>query len=194
METYDDTEQFARPVDADDLPPDLPDDLTVGLSDDPFADDLDEQIAAREPQHWVTRSTVALAGLFLLVGGFLAGAQVQKHFGAVPAAASTGGTGGGGLTAGTFGGGGRGNGGGGRGSGGNGGGGQSSANARTGTVKLIDGTTIYVQMSDGQIVTVRTSSSTAVQTVQPGALADLTPGTPVSVEGPAGSDDATGQQ
>src|SRR6266536_2432024 len=76
-------------------------DLAVGLSDDPFADDLDEQLAARAPQRWATRTTLVLAGLVLLVGGFLAGAQVQKHFGPAPAAVTgRGQPGGAGLTAG----------------------------------------------------------------------------------------------
>src|SRR5213592_4736179 len=65
------------------------DELTIGLADDPFADDLDEQLAAREPRRWATRTTLVLAGLALLVGGFLAGAQTQKHFG-VTASAGTG--------------------------------------------------------------------------------------------------------
>ena len=150
------------------------DELTAGLSDDPFADDLDEQLAAREPRRWATRTTTVLAGLFLLVGGFLAGAQVEKHFGA---AATTGTS----RTqnpaaAGAF--------------GGRQAGAATQTNVRTGTVKLVDGTTIYVQTSDGQVITVRTNGSTAVQTVQSGALSDLTPGTQVSVEGPAGSDGA----
>jgi Domain of unknown function (DUF5666) len=179
METYDaDTERFARPYQ-----PDLLDeDLTVGLSDDPFADDLDDQIAAREPRRWATRTTTVLAGLFLLVGGFLAGAQVEKRFGTV--GSGTGSTGRGqnptaGFNAGTFGGGQR---------GGNGTGSTQTTSTRTGTVKLVDGTTIYVQTSDGQVITVRTNGSTAVQTVQSGALSDLAPGTQVSVEGPAGAD------
>jgi hypothetical protein len=60
--------------------------------------------------------------------------------------------------------------------------------ARAGTVKLVDGTTVYVTMSDGEVVTVRTNASTAVQTVQSGSLAQLTPGAQVSVEGPADAD------
>src|SRR5437879_11531372 len=58
------------------------------LADDPFADDLTEQLAARAPRRLANRTTVALAGLVLAVGGFVAGAQVEKHFGHVGTAAS----------------------------------------------------------------------------------------------------------
>ena len=141
-------------------------DFDVPVDDDPFADDLDAQLAARAPQRWVTRTTVGLAGLVLLVAGFLAGAQVQKHFGPTPAPASSAAN-----------------------ARQNAAGARQSTNAtRTGTVKLVDGTTIYVATPDGQTVIVRTNGQTAVQTVQPGSLADLVPGTQVSVEGPAAGD------
>jgi hypothetical protein len=155
------------------------DELTIGLADDPFADDLDEQLAAREPRRWATRTTMALAGLVLLVGGFLAGAQVQKHFG-VAASAGTGRSQPAGNAA-AFAGGAR-----------QGGptttGPTTPGTATTGTVKLVDGTTVYIQTGDGRLITVRTNGSTVVQTVQSGALSDLAPGAQVSVEGPAASD------
>jgi hypothetical protein len=173
------TLESAPPAEGGDLrtEADLPtDELTIGLADDPFADDLDEQLAAREPRRWASRTTMVLAGLVLLVGGFLAGAQTQKHFGVTAAAGS-----GRGQTAGNaaaFTGGGR----------QNGGGTATTGTTTTGTVKLVDGTTVYIQTGDGRLITVRTNGSTVVQTVQSGTLSDLTPGAQVSVEGPAASD------
>jgi hypothetical protein len=185
----DDTEQFEPLTDDAEVDGAEVDGAEVDgaeVLDDPFADDLDQQLAARAPQRWVNRGTVVLAGLLLLVGGFLAGAQVQKHFGA-----TTGGRAGQNQNAGgngAFAGGGGFQ----RGGGQNGGdaNGQTTSNVRTGTVKLVDGSTVYIQTPDGQVLTVRTNGSTAVQVTQPGALSDLTPGTQVSVEGPAGSDGA----
>ena len=136
---------------------------------DPFADDLTEQLAARAPRRYTNKATVLLAGLVLLVGGFVAGAQVEKHFGAgiqttgnTPAVFPTGGF---------------------RGGGGGGGGGGS---ATTGTVKFVDGTTVYVTTSNGDVVIVRTNGSTTVS--QPGSLKDLTVGATVTVTGQTGSD------
>jgi hypothetical protein len=143
------------------------------LDSDPFADDLSEQLQARAPRRYATRTTVVLAGLVLLAGGFLAGAQVQKHFGTPAAAATTpanflGQFPGAGATS------------------------AAGPTVTTGKVKLVDGTTIYVEKADGTVVTVRTSDSTTVQLAQKGALTDLAPGTTVSVEGPsAGQDTVT---
>ena len=161
---------------------DLPDDEPA----DPFADDLDAQLAARAPGRWFNRATLVLAGLALLAVGFLGGAQVQKHFGAVPAGATQGQQGGAFVGDGAFGAGGVG-GAGGRNQSGNGGQ-TATASTRTGTVKLVDGNTVYIQTSDGQTVIVHTNGSTSVQLTQAGSLADLTPGTQVSVEGTTGSD------
>ncbi|MDT4989772.1 MAG: hypothetical protein QOI74_3866 [Micromonosporaceae bacterium] len=167
----------------------------VDLAEDPFADDLSEQLAARAPRRYTTRTTVLLAGLVLLAGGFLAGAQVQKNFG-TPASAATNGAATNPFAAGGFAG--RGGGGGAGGAGATGTGGQTGqagtaagagAAVTTGTVKLVDGATVYVQTADGNLVTVRTNATTAVRIAQNGALTDLVPGATVSVEGPA---DATG--
>jgi hypothetical protein len=157
----------------------------VDLASDPFADDLSAELAARAPRRYATRTTAVLAGLVLAVGGFLAGAQVQKHFG-TPAAGSSqdsssqsrSGRSSANFADGNFGGGRQG-----------GAAPQASAAATsltTGTVKLMDGSTVYVETADGNLVTVRTNGSTAVQVT--GALTDLKPGTQVSVEGPAGGD------
>ncbi|MCW2641292.1 MAG: hypothetical protein JWP76_3598 [Dactylosporangium sp.] len=169
----------------------------VDLESDPFAEDLSAELTARAPRRYVTRTTVALAGLVLAVGGFLAGAHVQKSYGTPANAAAPGGTGAAGFAGGAFGGrqGGQnaapgtgGQNGAAQTGAGRTGGGSSTANATTGTVKLVDGTTVYVQTPDGSVVTVKTNGSTAVQTTQNGALTDLTPGAQVSVEGPAASD------
>jgi hypothetical protein len=161
----------------------------VDLSSDPFADDLSAELAARAPRRYATRTTAVLAGLVLVVGGFLAGAQVQKNYG-TPANGAAGSRGGGAsnVAGGNFAGGAF---------GGRQGGGQNpgaaqpsaaAANVTTGTVKLVDGTTVYVQTADGNVLTVRTNGSTAVQVAQSGALTDLTPGTQISVEGPSTGD------
>jgi uncharacterized protein DUF5666 len=153
----------------------------VELSDDPFEDDLTEQLAARAPRRLANRTTVVLAGLVLVIGGFVAGAQVEKHFGhvgtanATPTTFPTGGRGG-------FGGG-----------GGGGGGnpaaaGASTAPATTGTVKFVDGTTIYLTTPDGNVITVRTDGSTAVQLTSSGSVKDLPVGASVTVQGQSSSD------
>jgi hypothetical protein len=163
----------------------------VNLTSDPFADDLTDRLAARAPRRYVTRTTTVLAALALVAGGFLAGAQVQKHTGTTAASAAA--PGAGAFAGGGFGGqrqGGNGQAGNSQ-SGGAPTGGQGTAAAgavTTGTVKLVDGTTVYVQTADGNVVTVKTTGSTAVQVTQDGALRDLSPGTQVSVEGQAASD------
>ena len=140
--------------------------------DDPFKDDLTEQLAARAPRRYANKATVLLAGLVLLVGGFVAGAQVEKHFGAgirttanTPATFPTAGF---------------------RNAGGGNGGGSGAGNATTGTIKLIDGTTVYVTTSNGDIVIIHTNGSTTVS--QPGSLKDLAVGATVTVTGQTGTD------
>jgi hypothetical protein len=191
-------------VELDPLDGDLLDDRAaadVDLSSDPFEEDLSAELAARAPRRYASRTTKVMAALVLVVGGFLAGAQVQKHFG-TPAGSASQGRGGrsGGFTGPTAGGGNVGGGSVGGGSvGGQRQGGQNpgtaqpsaaAANVTTGTVKLVDGSTVYVQTADGNVLTVRTNGSTAVQITQGGALTDLTPGTQVSVEGPTTGDGA----
>ncbi|HKT03976.1 MAG TPA: DUF5666 domain-containing protein [Rugosimonospora sp.] len=157
----------------------------VDLGSDPFADDLSDQLAERATKRYATRTTVILGALALLVVGFLAGAQVQKHWGTGTTAA---GNGFGNLTqprtgaSGFPGFGGFGNQAGGNSSTG------GSGSATTGTVKLVDGTTVYLQTADGNTVTVKTSGSTSVQVSQAGSLKDLKAGATVSVDGQTGSD------
>src|SRR5207248_10869555 len=103
--------------------------------DDPFGDDLTEQLAARAPRRLANRATVVLAGLVLVIGGFVAGAQVEKNFGRMPSATPTALPTGAGRFAG--------------GAGGAGGGAAPSptgGGATTGTVKFVDGTTVYITM------------------------------------------------
>lgn len=156
------------------------------LSHDPFDDDLAKQLAARAPRRWATRSTVVLAGLVLVVAGFVAGVQVQKHYGTTSTSAGQQDAGSGqqGAT-GTRGGQAQGAapGGANASQAAAGGQGASGANKITGTVKMVDGTTVYIQTSDGQTIVVKTADGTAVQVSQTGSLKDVTPGATVTVEG-----------
>jgi Domain of unknown function (DUF5666) len=149
----------------------LADDPTVHLDDDPFGDDLSEQLAARAPRRLANRATVYLAGAVLLIGGFVAGAQVEKNFGHLPAAASTFPT----AFPSGF-----------RGGGGTGGGGGGGGNATTGTVKFVDGTTVYITTASGDTVVVKTDANTTI--TQPGTVKDLAVGATVTVTGQTGSD------
>jgi hypothetical protein len=149
------------------------------LLDEPLTEDLTERLAAAAPRRFANRATYVLVALVIAVAGFVGGAQVQKHFGTTPAAASgTSGLAGAGTGrnagAGNFPGGGAG-----RASGAPGG--AQATRGITGTVKLVDGTTIYIETSDGQTITVRTSGTTTVLT--PGSLADIAVGATVTVQG-----------
>jgi Domain of unknown function (DUF5666) len=146
----------------------LADDPTVQLDDDPFADDLSEQLAARAPRRLANRATVYLAGAVLLIGGFVAGAQVEKNFGHLPTPAGAFPT----AFPSGF-----------RAGGGNGGGGGTPT---IGTVKFVDGTTVYITTASGDTVVVKTDSNTTV--TQPGTVKDLAVGATVTVTGQTGSD------
>jgi Cu/Ag efflux protein CusF len=145
------------------------------LQHDPFDDDLAERVAALAPRP-VPRTTIALVGLVVLVGGFVGGILVQKSYGQpaptaaannFPANLPAGGAFPG--QAGQV----RGN---------------QSTSATTGTVKLVDGTTVYLTLANGDIATVKTSDSTAVAVQQSAALKDLEVGQTVTVQGSAGTD------
>src|SRR6266540_4088603 len=69
----------------------LPDDIDL-VDEDPFGDDLDERLAAAAPRRLANRATYVLAGVVLVAAGFLAGAVVEKHYGAPGAAAGVTGT------------------------------------------------------------------------------------------------------
>jgi hypothetical protein len=149
-------------------------------------DDLERELAAHAPRQRVNRITFVLAGLLLVIGGFIAGSLVQKGIG---------GTGNSGATtasngrSGNFGGGGFG-----AGSGPRGGTGQASGTGApsgagtTGTVKLVDGTTIYLTTAAGEVVTVKTTGTTKVSTTQAGSLKNLKAGATVTVQGQTGAD------
>jgi hypothetical protein len=153
----------------------------VALDDDPFDDDLESKLQARAPLP-ITKLTVGLASLVLVVAGFLGGVLVQKNWGTSsnsnsgagafnPAALASR------AAAGGFGN--RGNGGGGTGTGGGG---------TTGTVTLVDGTTVYVTTSTGDVVIVHTDTNTAVQATQTEAVKDIKVGSTVTVTGSTASD------
>jgi hypothetical protein len=164
----------------------------VDLSADPFHDNLADELAARQPVRLTSRTTLALGGVLLIIGGFVGGVLVQKNFGTASTSAVAAGAAAGANGRGGFGGAG--------GAGGTGGAGQpatgqagagagtGSGNATTGTVKLVDGTTVYVTTANGQVITVKTSSSTTVRVAQSGALKDLTAGATVTVQGTANAD------
>src|SRR5207302_2085266 len=109
------------------------------MSRDEMTEDLSELLATQAPRRLVNRATVVLAGLVLVIGGFVAGAQVEKNFGHLPSATPTA------LPTG------------GRFAGGPGGAAPSpTGGATTGTVKFVDGTTVYITMPNGDVLTVKT--------------------------------------
>lgn len=147
----------------------------------PLDDDLNERIAKAAPRRLANRATFVLAGLALLVAGFVGGAQVQKSYGTAPAATGAPGGANPAAFASQFAGRGA------QGANGGAGTGAGTTGTRagagiTGTVKLVDGTTVYVETADGQTLIVKTSGTTTVSA--PGALKDLTAGSSVTVVGP----------
>ncbi len=144
--------------------------------------DLAAELASAAPRRWWNKATLALGAAALLVGGFVAGAQVQQAYGQPSTPTGVRPTGGAGL----FGGNAGGNLGGGR----QPGAGSTTAAAATttGKVKLVDGTTVYVETSSGDVITVRTNGQTRVESSSPGSLKDLAAGDSVSVQGPSSGD------
>jgi hypothetical protein len=151
-------------------------------------DDLAAELASHAPRRLWNRATVYLSAAVLLVGGFIGGVQVQKNYGTVPTAASSGRpnfAGANGANAGGyFGGGGLG----GQTGSGTGGTGTSAAAATTGKVKLVDGTTVYVETSTGDVVTVKTGAQTKVTTSTTTPLTGLAAGDSITVQGSTASD------
>ena len=175
----------------------------VDLDSDPFADDLTSELAHAAPRTWVNRTTVAIGGLVLIVGGFVGGVQVQKHYGGSSATSSANQLAAARRNAGSFfgrgGTGGRGDAGGGgfggapgTGAATAGGGTTTSAGsgAQTGTVKLIDGSTIYVSLPNGDVLTVKTTKSTKVSVATSSTVSALKPGEAITVLG--GAPDSSG--
>jgi hypothetical protein len=189
----------------------------VDLSADPFADDLTAELEAAAPKPWRNRATVVLGALVLVVGGFLGGVQVEKHYGQTATAANAranagspfanarggaGGTGGFGRGGGT---GGTGTAGassapstaaggtatGGTATGGTATGGTAAggtaAQTNIGKITLVDGTTIYVTLASGDVLTVRTTSATKVSVGAATKVSGLKAGQSVTVTGPTDS-------
>lgn len=152
--------------------------------------DLAAELAAAAPRRWWNKATSYLGAAMLLVGGFAAGAYVQREYGR-PASPSAGrSTGVSGNAAAPFGrdstGGANGSAEGGAGTSGGATGAGSAAgasSATTGTVKLVDGTTVYVETAEGDVVTVRTDGETTVASAKPSSLKDLAAGDKVTVQG-----------
>ena len=190
----DQPEAFDRPQDAT---AEIEPASAVDLDSDPFADDLSKELAHAAPKTWFNRTTVIIGGLALIVGGFLGGIQVEKHYGSSSsnnaaardreryAASSPEAEPGPALVAKAARAGSpasvvavppaaR----------------SSAAAAQTGTVKLVDGTTIYVTLSDGTVLTVKTSGSTKVTTASTTKLSALKVGETVTIAG--GTPDSTG--
>jgi Cu/Ag efflux protein CusF len=149
----------------------------VDLDSDPFADDLSAQLTS-VARPWHNRATVILGALALLIGGFLGGVLVEKHYGqssAADAAAAQRA-----ALANAF---------------GNGGGfnrrpstapstSASPATATsTGTIKLIDGTTVYLTLASGDVLTVRTSAATKITVGSSTKVSQLKVGQKISVTG-----------
>jgi hypothetical protein len=168
-------------------PPAVPLADEVDLTADPFADDLQAELAAAAPRRWYDRATYILGALALLVGGFLAGVQVEKHYGSTSAAdarnAALSAFANGGGFGGRFGG------------RGGGAGATPSASASTpavgqsytGKITLVDGTTVYVTLSSGDVLTVRTSANTKVNVGTATKVSQLKAGETVTVTGAADS-------
>lgn len=129
----------------------------------PLPPDLGEELAAAAPRRWWNRTTIALLGVVLLAGGFLAGVQAHERWGtSAPSPQNAGGPSGGPGAHPT---------------------GSPAAGGATGTVQLVDGDTLYVTTANGETVTVRTGDATTVKVSQTAGLETLTSGLPVTVEG-----------
>ncbi|AEV83221.1 hypothetical protein ACWT_2201 [Actinoplanes sp. SE50] len=139
-------------------------------------DDLNSAIAHAAPKRWWNRTTLVLAGLVLLVGGFLGGIQVHKRWGSSSTSSTSSSSAPSGSFSGAF------PGGAGLPSGGFGPTGPA-APGTSGTISRIDGNTVYVQTAAGQTVTVRASDTTTVSKTTPATVADLTAGLRVTVQG-----------
>ncbi|MBG0562516.1 DUF5666 domain-containing protein [Actinoplanes aureus] len=138
----DNTEVLPRTGDSDSDTPPPPAELT-------------EALAEAAPRRWWNRTTLVLAGVALLICGFLGGVGARERWGTTSAAP---------VTAGPS---------------------MPPAAGTAGKVKLVDGTTLYLETASGTTVTVRTSDTTTVKVAQPAALSSLTAGQQVTVQGSA---------
>jgi hypothetical protein len=145
-------------------------------------DDLNSAIAQAAPRRWWNRTTLVLAGVGLLVGGFAGGAQVQKHWGSP---ATTAGTASGTASGTSSGGGFPGGAGMPSGLGGFGPNRSAAPGGTAGTISRVDGNTVYVQTAAGETITVRASDTTAVTKTATAKVTDLTAGLTITVQGVA---------
>ena len=151
---------------------------------DEWAEEPEElELPARPRRRLLTPIPLALLGVLLIAGGFIAGVQVQKgesssgSTGGVPAglasrfAALRGGTSGSGKTpAGAA-------------AGGFPGAGTGAGRPTSGTVAYLDGNTLYVTSSEGNTVKVKTSPSTSVTKTVKTKVKGIYPGETVTVTG-----------
>ncbi|GIF07393.1 hypothetical protein [Actinoplanes siamensis] len=127
------------------------------------------------PRRWWNTTTLVLVGVVLLVGGFVGGAQAQRHWGAsgTPTTATPAGGGlpdGAGAPSGPS------------------MGGRSPGGATAGTIRRVDGNIVYVRTAAGETVTVRASDFTTVSRAVPARITELTAGLRITVQGVADSD------
>jgi hypothetical protein len=152
-----------------------------------------EELPARPRRRLVTPIPLALLGVLLIAGGFIAGVQVQKGESSSSASAGAGATAGlasrfaalRGGTSST-----------GSGSaktstsaatGGFPGTGAGASRPTSGTVAYLDGSTLYVTSSEGNTVKVKTSPSTSVTKTVKTKVKGIYPGETVTVTGATGS-------
>jgi hypothetical protein len=165
------------------------------LAYEPIEDEQDQwaeepedlELPARPRRRLLTPIPLALLGVLLIAGGFIAGVQVQKgqtstaSTGGAPAglasrfAALRGGTSSAGKTpAGVP-------------AGGFPGAGTGAGRPTSGTVAYLDGNTLYVTSSEGNTVKVKTSPSTSVTKTVKTKVNGIYPGETVTVTGATGS-------
>jgi hypothetical protein len=148
------------------------------LSTSPFDKDVTEDLAAAPPpRRRLPKLTLTLAGIILIMAGFLGGIQANKAWGSNSGSASSvsslinaarsGRTG-------TF-------------QFGNRFGGASAPGGTSGTIKLVDGSTIYVQTAGGTVLIVNTNTNTKISLTKSGTTSDLKAGQTVTVQGTSGS-------
>src|SRR5215467_15583726 len=118
----------------------------------------------------MTRPIVTLAGLLIVLVGFIGGVVVEKHWGTVNGQGATASS----PSGGPFGNGGT--------------GGPQAGGAASGTVKMVDGTTVYVTTASGEVVIVKTTNTTTVNAETAGAVKDLKVGDSVTITGTTATD------
>jgi hypothetical protein len=166
--------------------------------EDEWLDERDEpdELPPRPRRRLLKPIPLALLGVLLIAGGFIAGVQVQKgeetssgsSGGAGTSAASRfaalrgGGASSTGATSGKTPAGGA--------AGGFGGTGAGGARPTIGTVAYLAGNTLYVTNSEGNTVKVNTSAATSVTTIVKTKVAGIHPGETVTVTGATGSSGA----